>query len=159
MIAISKCLLGINCRYDGSNALSSHVIAYLKDKEYFMVCPEELGGLTTPRKPCEIIDGDGFSVIYDKAIVHTSDGIDVTREFVLGALKTYDILRDNKIDMIILKENSPSCGSAYVYDGTFSNNKISGFGITSAYLIDKGITIISDINLKGDDCEKYDING
>lgn len=70
MIAVSACLLGINCKYNGNNNKNDKVVDYLKDKEYILICPEQLGGLSTPRKPSEIVDGDGYDVInHDSNII------------------------------------------------------------------------------------------
>ena len=85
MIAVSACLLGINCKYNGNNNKNDKVVDYLKDKEYILICPEQLGGLSTPRKPSEIVDGDGYDVINNDSNIIDNTGKDVTKEFINGA--------------------------------------------------------------------------
>ncbi len=108
-ILVSACLLGDNCKYDGSSNKNDELIKLLKDYEIIKVCPECLGGLSIPRIPAEIKN--------DRII--NKEGIDVTNEYLLGAKKTLEIARRNNIKVAILKKNSPSCGSNKIYDGTF----------------------------------------
>lgn len=138
MICVSKCLMGHNCRYDGKNMRNETIIEYLKDKEYVEVCPECLGGLTTPRNPSEIIG--------DK--VYSNCGKDVSKEFYDGAYKALEIAKKNHCTCAIFQENSPSCGVNQVYDGTFSGKKISGKGITTKIFIENGIEVISSHNFE-----------
>ena len=77
---VSYCLLGRNCRYDGGNAEDGSVIKFLRGKRYIPLCPEELGGLSTPRIPCEIKDGRVINM----------NGCDITEEFQLGAKKAFE---------------------------------------------------------------------
>lgn len=98
------------------------------------ICPEQLGGLPTPREPDEIRDGR----VYEKS------GKDNTEEFSRGAEETLRIAKLLNADMAILKQNSPSCGSSMIYDGTFSSKKIPGSGITASLLIESGIRVISE---------------
>ena len=133
MICVSKCLLGINCRYDGKNMKNEHVLEYLKDKEYISICPECAGGLSTPREPSEILNGK----------VYSKSGKDVTKEFELGAKLALEEAKKNGCTCAILQENSPSCGSNYVYDGTFTGKKIRGKGVTTKIFEENGIQIIS----------------
>ena len=138
MILVSACLLGINCRYDGGNNLNEKVLKLFLEGKAIPVCPEQLGGLSTPRVPAEII-GDK---VLDK------NGKDVTANFEKGALETMRIARLLKCEVAILKENSPSCGVHYVYDGTFSNKKIEGMGKTCELLIKNGIKVYSENEIK-----------
>lgn len=133
MICVSKCLLGENCRYDGGNMRNEKVIDYLKDKEYVSVCPECLGGLTTPREPSEIIHGRVFSCTMK----------DVDAQFHLGAQKALEIAKQNNCKQAILKEDSPSCGVFRIYDGTFSGKKITGRGVCAKLFEENGIELIS----------------
>lgn len=139
MICVSKCLLGYNCRYDGKNKRNEAVIEYLKDKEYVMVCPECLGGLTTPRCPSEIKEDKVYSKL----------GKDVTYEFELGAQKALEIAKKHGCKQAIFQENSPSCGSHFIYDGTFSGNKIEGMGVSTKLFTKNGIEVISSAEFKG----------
>ena len=133
MICVSKCLLGENCRYDGRNMKNEKVLEYLKDKEYVGVCPECLGGLDTPRDPSEIVGDHVFTCVMQ----------DVTRQYLAGAKEALKIAKENNCKVAIFQENSPSCGSHYVYDGSFSGRKISGKGITTKLFEENGIKIIS----------------
>ena len=133
MICVSKCLLGENCRYYGSNTRNEKVIEYLKDKEYVSVCPECLGGLDIPRDPSVIVGDHVFSCVMQ----------DVTRQYHAGAKEALKIAQENNCTVAIFQENSPSCGSKMVYDGSFTGNKIPGKGITTKLFEENGIKVIS----------------
>lgn len=136
-ILVSACLLGINCRYDGSNNFSQK-IASLKDKHnLFPFCPEAYGGLPTPRQPSEIV-GDR---------VMSKDGADVTIQFVKGAKGALESAVLLGCDCAILKERSPSCSSRCVYDGSFSKKLIEGYGVTAKLLMDNGIAVFGESEL------------
>ena len=147
MILVSACLLGINCKYNGDNNKNEKVEEYLKDKQFILVCPEQLGGLTTPREPSEIIELDGNGVIDGKTSVINNKRLDVTKEFKKGAVEALKIANLYQCKKAILKEGSPSCGSSLIYDGTFTGKKISGFGVTTALLRKNGIEVISENDL------------
>lgn len=133
-IAISACLLGMACRYDGASK-TYNKIEELKEKYNLIpICPEVLGGLSTPRSPSEIIG--------DKVI--NKDGFDNTNYFLEGAKKALDICIKNNCKIAILKESSPSCGVNLIYDGSFSGKKIKGMGITSRQLTSFGIKIYTE---------------
>ena len=145
MIVVSACLLGENCKYSGGNNKSEKVLKYLEGKEYVVVCPEQLGGLTTPRDPSEITtdgDKDGKDVLEGKAKVVSNKGVDVTSNFIKGAEEALKIAKENNATEAILKEGSPSCGYSYIYDGTFSKKKIKGMGVTASILDKNNIKII-----------------
>lgn len=133
VIGVSACLLGINCKYNGSNNLNQDVIDYIRGKEVVLICPEVLGGLSTPRIPSEIQE-DGR--ILSKA------GKDVTENFTRGKEITLELLKKNNCNKVILKDGSPSCGYHTIYDGNFSNTKIQGQGVTTKCLIMNKIDII-----------------
>ena len=132
-VLVSACLLGVNCKYDGKNNYSEKIIEYLKDKEIIPICPEQLGGLTTPRIPSEIR--------LDKVI--NKEGIDVTEYFNKGANEVLKLAKKLNIKKAVLKSKSPSCGLGKIYDGTFSNNLIDGNGICTELLIKNGIEVIN----------------
>ena len=134
MICVSKCLMGHNCRFDGKNMKNDAVIEYLKDKEYVEVCPECLGGLSTPGNPSEII---GDKVVSNK-------GTDVTKEFYEGAYKALEIAKNANCSCAIFQENSPSCGVNQVYDGTFSGKKVAGQGVFARMAREAGYRVVSD---------------
>ena len=137
-IMVSACLLGDNVKYDGGNNYNQDLIDFLKDYEVIKVCPECLGGLTTPRIPAEIL--------HDKVI--NEEGTDVTKEYNEGALKTLEIAKENDIKVAILKRNSPSCGFHAIYDGTFTHTITNGDGITAKLLNEKGIKVLNENNYK-----------
>lgn len=137
-VLVSKCFFE-HCRYDGGKQNTEKVkqiIKLLEDNniDIISVCPEQLGGLPTPRVPAEII-GD---CVIDK------EGSDVTKEFELGAEATLQIAVENEVYFAIMKENSPSCGSNYIYDGTHSGSKIGGRGITTKVLSGADIKVFSE---------------
>lgn len=139
IILVSACLLGLNTRHDGKNSASKNVLA-LKDK-YLMipVCPEQLGGLPTPRMPAEI-QSDGR--------VLKENGEDATEIFLNGAKEVLQLTKLYKIKFALLKNGSPSCGSHFVYDGTFSGTKIKGEGITACFLRKNGIKVFSEDDIE-----------
>lgn len=133
----SACLLGIKCRYDGFSKLNEKIIALAKKEVLIPVCPEQLGGLPTPRAPSE---QQGRKVV-------TDSGIDVTENFNNGAEEVLKIAKLFNINEAILKQRSPSCGSGQVYDGTFSRKLIPGNGVTAELLKRNGIKVISEEEL------------
>lgn len=134
MILVSACLLGENCKYSGGNNLRENVCRFLEGKDFVAFCPEQAGGLSTPRLPCE---RRGERVV-------SRAGEDVTDAFLLGAERTLALCRRENIDLAILKQGSPSCGSRYIYDGSFSGTRIPGEGITAELLRGHGIRVISE---------------
>lgn len=143
MILVSACLCGENCKYSGGNNKNKGVLNFLKEKSYIKVCPEELGGLTTPRNPAEII-GCASEVLNNNDKIVDNNGKDVSGEFIRGAFETLRIANENDANMAILKANSPSCGKGIIYDGSFNGIKISGNGITSELLIQNGISVFTE---------------
>ncbi len=144
-IIVSACLMGMNVRYDGT-LVTIHDLLREWDALNRIVafCPEVAGGLTVPRVPAEILGGDGFSVIGGKATVVSRDGKDVTDNFLKGALKALETAENNDITIAILKDGSPSCGSTYVYDGSFTKTRVAGKGVTAALLEQNGIRIYTE---------------
>ncbi len=133
-VLVSACLLGTACRYDGKSKKYDAVKALCKYVDLIPVCPEELGGLSTPRAPSEI---KGSRVVNSK-------GYDVTSNFEEGAYWAMAAAKSMGVRLAILKQSSPSCGSKDVYDGTFTNKKIPGQGITAKKLISVGIQVIDE---------------
>lgn len=146
MIGISACLGGICCRYDGGSKGIDELEKLVSEQKALMVCPEVLGGLSTPRDPAEIEFGDGFDVWQKKARVLTIKGEDVTEAYKSGAQKAYLQLKELKITKLIMKDRSPSCGSLKIYNGSFSGEIKSGVGVATAYFIEQGIKIYSEEN-------------
>jgi uncharacterized protein YbbK (DUF523 family) len=143
MILVSACLLGKNCKYSGGNNENAQLISLLKDKQVIAVCPEELGGLPTPRLPAEIVS-KSEDHCPEKMKVCLKNGQDVTEQFLIGALCTKIIAEDYPITLAIMKERSPSCGVTRIFDGTFSGKIIPGSGITTTLLKKVGIPVISE---------------
>ena len=145
MYLVSACLCGVNCKYSGKNNFSDKCFKLLEKGEAILVCPEQLGGLTTPRNPSEII-GTTYDIVNNKdGKVVMNTGEDVTNMFLKGAEESLKIAKATKITTAILKEGSPSCGCNYIYDGTFTGKKIKSKGITAYLLEQNGIKVMSEI--------------
>lgn len=147
MKMISACLIGCECRYDQKSCLNSDLEQLLREGKVIPVCPEQLGGLPTPRPPAEIVGGDGFDVLDGRARIVDQTGNDVTDEFLAGARQALKIAQTVGATSAILKENSPSCGSSFVYDGTFSGKKVTGAGLTAALFRRNGISVVSEMDV------------
>jgi uncharacterized protein YbbK (DUF523 family) len=141
---ISACLAGINCKYNGESNLHPAFEALLKTRTVVPVCPEQLGGLPTPRIPSEIIGGTGLDVLEGRARVITRNNEDVTNSFIKGAYETLNIAKKCRADLVILKNYSPSCGAVKIYDGSFSKKIVTGDGVTAALLKQNGIIVVND---------------
>lgn len=137
-VLVSACLLGINCRYDGGNSLDEELVADACTNKYIPMCPESIGGMSTPRTPCQITNGDGFIVLEGKARVIGENKVDYTSQFIKGAREVAYICNLLEIKMAVLKDKSPSCGSQYIYK---NNVLCKGVGITAACLYRLGIEI------------------
>ncbi|MCP4544871.1 MAG: DUF523 domain-containing protein [bacterium] len=140
-ILVSACLLGIRCRYDCGSQPHSAVKAAIGSIEIVPVCPEQMGGLTTPRAAAEIDGGDGADVLAGRAKVIDTAGLDRTDEFVRGAHECLALARLYSCSMAILKERSPSCG---VGELSHKGRSIPGRGVCAALLASEGITVISE---------------
>lgn len=148
MIMVSACLAGKPVRYDGSPATDTMVGQLIAQKKAISVCPELLGGFMTPREPAEIIGGNGYDVLDGKAKVIELSGADVTDMYIEGAARSLAIAKEQKVELVVLKENSPSCGSSVIYDGTFQGQKQAGAGVTTAMFRRAGIRVISEAELE-----------
>ncbi|HHI02783.1 MAG TPA: DUF523 domain-containing protein [candidate division Zixibacteria bacterium] len=137
-IVVSACLLGENCRYDGTSRENSKAKYLAKEFDLIPVCPETLGGLPTPRPGAEIESGDGIDVLKGKTRVVDMTGHDVTACFIEGAKRTLQIIKENAVHRVILKSKSPSCG---VKNIVRNGQKISGSGVTAALLRYEGISL------------------
>lgn len=107
---VSACLVGLKTRYDCQVKASKECLLALKGVLWIPVCPEQLGGLSTPREPADLVDGDGFDVLEGVAKVIGRDGRDVTEKFLLGAHQVLEIVNQQEIHAVYLKSKSPSCG-------------------------------------------------
>lgn len=131
-ILVSACLLGKNCKYNGGNNLNQGVLGFIEGHEVIGVCPEQLGGLSTPRLPAEMVEG----------IVTNKEGISVDAEFRKGAQTALAAALEKKVDLAILQSRSPSCGVKEIYDGSFSGKKIKGQGVFAKLLSARGIKVL-----------------
>lgn len=131
-IAVSACLLGDNCKYNGGNNFSEKVAKFVQGHEVIPVCPEVMGGLPTPRESSEIVDG----------VVRHKDGTSVDEEFRRGAEIALKKVLENGVELVILQSRSPSCGVKEIYDGTFSGTLIPGQGVFAKLLTENGIEVI-----------------
>lgn len=139
-IIASACLLGINCRYDGQSKFLPDLIRLMENFNIIPVCPEQLGGLPTPRPPAEIQCGTGADVLSGRARILTTTRQDVTDAFLCGARETEKIARVFKVTTAILQQRSPSCGFGKIYQ---NQKLITGNGVTAQLLHQAGIRILS----------------
>lgn len=142
-ILISACLLGERVRYHGGDARTEHPILrkWSDEGRLLPVCPEVAGGLSTPRPPAEVTTAANLRR------VRTVSGGDVTDAFQRGARAAADLSVANNIHVAILKDGSPSCGSTWVYDGSFSGRRVDAQGITAAALTAEGVKIFSEADI------------
>lgn len=136
-VVVSQCLLGVKCRYDGRCAENADVRREACERGWIPVCPEILGGLTTPRAPSERRE--------DRVV--SCEGTDVTEAFRRGAEEALRIARLYGAKYALLKERSPSCGCGEIYDGTFSGRKTTGDGVTAALLLQNGVMVYGESRL------------
>ena len=136
-ILVSACLLGVRCRYDGASKLNETVLRLREHQTLIPVCPEQLGGLATPRPPAE----------RQGAAVRTQSGVDVTEQYRKGAEEALRLCRLYGCEAAVLKERSPSCGSGAVYDGSFSGVLTTGDGVTAELLAAHGIPVYGESRL------------
>lgn len=137
-IIVSACLLGHNCKYNGGNNRNQDIIDFVRNHEVLALCPELLGGLSTPRQPAEIQNG----------IVTNVAGESVDTPFRKGAQAALEIAIREKAELAILQPRSPSCGCKQIYDGTFSRRLIKGKSIFAQLLLEHGIPAIEPDEVK-----------
>jgi uncharacterized protein YbbK (DUF523 family) len=149
-ILVSACLLGERVRYNGAEATSSSPILarWLAEGRVVPFCPEVAGGLGVPREAAEIQGAGGSAVLEGRARVLTVGGVDVTRQFLDGAQAALERATREGVRMAVLKEGSPSCGSGFVYDGSFSTIRRAAPGVTAALLEREGIRVFSEQQLE-----------
>ena len=137
MILVSACLVGINCKYSGGNNFNQKIFDLVKEGKAIPICPEQLGGLKTPRKPVElkVIDGKRYAI--------DNEGNDVTENFERGAIEVLKLAKSLNINKAILQPRSLSCGVNKIYSGNFDNKLIDGNGILADLLIENGIEVFT----------------
>lgn len=136
-LLVSACLLGCACRYDGKSQENEKVLSLLKEHTLIPVCPEQLGGLCTPRVSAERI---GESVM-------TRDGRDVTAQYLRGAQEALRFYQLFGCEAAVLKARSPSCGSREIYDGTFTGMRVPGEGVCAQLLRESGVCVVDEEHL------------
>jgi uncharacterized protein YbbK (DUF523 family) len=141
MVLLSACLMGRKCAYDGGSAKEEISIA--EDHRAAPVCPEVMGGLSTPRTRAEIVGGNGFDVLDGRARVLTQLGEDVTEAYLAGAQDTLRVARKTGASSAVLQDYSPSCGCRLISDGSFRRSRVEGVGVTAALLLRNGIKVIA----------------
>ena len=143
-ILVSACLCGKNCKWNGGNNKTQILLDYMESMkgraEFHEVCPEQMGGLSTPRPASEIR-------VEDRRVVNT-EGVDVTEEFERGAELALQVAKEFGCTLAILKERSPSCGCHGIYDGTFSKKIVEGMGKAAELLIANGIRVIGESEIE-----------
>ncbi|WP_074485919.1 DUF523 domain-containing protein [Streptococcus henryi] len=131
-VLVSACLLGENCKYNGGNNYNQAVIDFVADKDVIPICPEVAGGLSVPRNPVEISDGQVFD----------AKGQNYDQEFQAGIDRTLASMAGKDIDLAILQSRSPSCGVNQIYDGSFTGKKIAGSGLFAKKLKELGYRVL-----------------
>lgn len=137
-IAVSACLLGVPCRFDGQARPCEAVKALASRHELVRVCPESGAGLRIPRSPNEIVAAE------EKLRVVDSDGVDHTEAFVKGARRALERAQEAGCELAILKSKSPSCGNGLIYDGTFTGMLVEGWGVAARMFRNAGIHVIDE---------------
>lgn len=140
---VSACLAGVHSRYNGDRKAVEAVVALIRQGVALPVCPEQLGGLPTPRPPCEIVPGAPGC----PARVVNRLGVDQSAEFHLGAREGVRLAELFGATRAVLKAGSPSCGSGQIYDGTFSGRRVPGDGVFAAALKAAGIDVLTEDDL------------
>ncbi|MEU1116704.1 DUF523 domain-containing protein [Streptomyces sp. NPDC005879] len=140
-VLVSACLRGVPCRYDGRDKASPELDEAVAGRAVVSFCPEAAGGLPTPRRPAELVGGDGHDVLDGTARVVEDTGRDVTAEFVAGARRALAAARRAGCTEALLMPRSPSCGRGAVYDGSFAGELVAGDGVTAALFERHGITV------------------
>lgn len=144
MYIVSACIVGINCRYNGTSSHNLDLQKMIDEGLAIAVCPELLVGLPIPRESCEI------QVKLGKRIVVGESGSDYTKLFEKAAVETLKICKTKNIRKAILQERSPSCGYGKVYDGTFEGGMIKANGLTADLLSKNGVEVFNDKNWKAE---------
>ena len=149
-VLFSACLLGQKVRYDGGDVLTDHpaIKEWAQKGLLVSICQEVAGGLPVPRPPAEIQQpGGGQAVLTGHARVEDNQGADVSAAFIAGAEATLVLANKHQVQIAVMKEKSPSCGSSYIYDGNFQGNKLEGQGVAAALLKAKGVFLFSELEL------------
>lgn len=139
MILVSACLFGLNCRFDGQSRFNSPLISSLRDSPFLPFCPEQIGGLPTPRNRAWITHGDGRDVLAGRSKVIDEAGNDVTSQFIKGAVETEKLVTFFDVKKAYLKSKSPACGVGKIYR---NKDLVTGDGVCAALLTQKNVELI-----------------
>lgn len=140
MFLVSACLAGIKCRYNGSSKPECEIVDLFRSGEVIAVCPEQLGGLTTPRLPSQFYGGTGDDVLDGKAKLLRADGLDITANYIEGAHAVLRIMKELNLSKAVLKARSPACGVGEVWR---ENNLVKGYGVCASLLLREGYQVIA----------------
>lgn len=148
-ILVSACLMGFQVRYNGSNKaqLADVLARWQREGRLVIHCPELAAGLPIPRLPAEILNAQGADVMKNRAQIVESDGQDVTAHYQLAAWLALKAAQEEGCTAALLTDGSPTCGSQFIYDGTFNGQRKPGAGVAAALLREHGITVFSDQQL------------
>ena len=147
-ILVSACLLGSHVRYNGSYRLDNHPVLtrWQEEGRVVQICPEVAAGFATPRPPAEI-RGAADAVLHGRGLVVEQTGNDVTELYLEAGQLALELARETGCRYAVLTDGSPSCGSSFVYDGSFSGKRVAGRGTTTALLEANGIRVFSEDNI------------
>lgn len=148
-ILVSACLMGFKIRYNGSEkAQIVETLARWQQEQRLVVhCPELAAGLPTPRPPAEIFAADGKDVMQERARIIENTGQDVTEHYQLAAWMALRAAQESGCTAALLTDGSPTCGSQFIYDGSFSGQRKSGMGVAASLLSEHGIKVFADTQL------------
>lgn len=148
-ILVSACLMGFKIRYNGSEKaqMAEKLERWQQQQRLVIYCPELAAGLPTPRPPAEIVYADGKEVMLEQARIMDNTGVDVTRHYQLAAWMALHCAQESGCTAALLTDGSPTCGSQFIYDGSFSAQRKSGMGVAASLLTDHGIKVFSDQQL------------
>lgn len=136
-VGISACLLGKECTYKGTSNKINNIEKLMDEIEFIEICPEVMGGLSTPRSPSEITSLNPLTVI-------SKEGVVVTSEYKKGAEISLNCLKQSDVNVVLLKHRSPSCGCDGIYDGSFSHVIVEGQGVCAKLLSDNGMVLFHE---------------
>jgi uncharacterized protein YbbK (DUF523 family) len=137
-VIVSACLLGVESRYDGKSKTHADLIKKVREACVIPICPEQLGGLPTPREAASFQGGDGAAVLRGQARVVTVSGQDVTEQFIRGAKEALKLAQLFSVKKAYFKSKSPSCGCGKVYWG---RKLVAGNGVCTTLFLENGIEV------------------
>ncbi|PTN36134.1 DUF523 domain-containing protein [Desulfonatronum sp. SC1] len=154
-ILVSSCLVGLPIRYNGRDKpTNAEIVSRWRNEDRLVhICPEVSAGFNTPRPPAEITNGDGVDVLSEAAMVIEATEADVTKLYIHGAEMALQLAVRHNVKVALLTDGSPSCGSSYIYDGSFTGKKKKGIGVTTALLEKNGIKVFPDSQIE--DADEY----